>query len=112
MSESRPLAEQKAAADATARGVSISLAEAGLYPNWVAGVSIGAVNSALIAGNPPERRVEKLREFWETVSSPPLGPFGVPYNPLVKIEHDFTHRMVNQVRALGIMLFGAPSATA
>jgi len=36
----------------------------------------------------------------------------VPYNPLVKIEHDFTHRMVNQVRALGIMLFGAPSATA
>jgi predicted acylesterase/phospholipase RssA len=59
-------------------------------------------------GNPPERRVEKLREFWETVSSPPLGPFGVPYNPAVKIEHDFTHRMVNQARALGIMLFGAP----
>jgi NTE family protein len=93
-------------------GVYQALAEADLHPNWVAGVSIGAVNSALIAGNPPERRVEKLREFWETVSSPPLGPFGVPYNPLVKIEHDFTHRMVNQVRALGIMLFGAPSATA
>ena len=89
-------------------GVYQALAEADLHPNWVAGVSIGAVNSALIAGNPPERRVEKLREFWETVSSPPLGPFGVPYNPLVKIEHDFTHRMVNQVRALGIMLFGAP----
>jgi NTE family protein len=85
-----------------------ALAEADLRPNWVAGVSIGAVNSALIAGNPPERRVEKLREFWETVSSPPLGPFGVPYNPSVTIEHDFTHRMVNQARALGIMLFGAP----
>jgi len=40
-----------------------TLAEADLHPNWVAGVSIGAVNSALIAGNPPERRVEKLREF-------------------------------------------------
>jgi len=93
-------------------GVYQALAEADLHPNWVAGVSIGAVNSALIAGNPPERRVEKLREFWETVSSPPLGPFGVPYNPSIKIEHDFTHRMVNQVRALGIMLFGAPSATA
>jgi NTE family protein len=89
-------------------GVYQALAEADLHPNWVAGVSIGAVNSALIAGNSPERRVEKLREFWETVSSPPLGPFGVPYNPSVKIEHDFTHRMVNQARALGIMLFGAP----
>ena len=89
-------------------GVYQALAEAGLHPDWVAGVSIGAVNSAPIAGNPPERRVEKLREFWETVSSPPLGPFGVPYNPSDKIEHDFTHRMVNQVRALGIMLFGAP----
>jgi NTE family protein len=89
-------------------GVYQALAEADLHPNWVAGVSIGAVNSALIAGNPPERRVEKLREFWETVSSPPLGPFGVPYNPSVEIKHDFTHRMVNQARALGIMLFGAP----
>jgi NTE family protein len=89
-------------------GVYQALAEADLHPNWVAGVSIGAVNSALIAGNPPERRVETLRKFWETVSSPPLGPFGVPYNPLVEIKHDFTHRMVNQARALGIMLFGAP----
>jgi NTE family protein len=61
-------------------GVYQALAEANLDPDWVAGVSIGAVNSALIAGNPPEKRVEKLREFWEAVSSPPLGPFfGVAY---------------------------------
>ena len=38
---------------------------------WVAGVSIGAINAALIAGNAPERRVERLREFWELVSSGP-----------------------------------------
>lgn len=38
-------------------------------PNWVAGVSIGAINSALIVGNPPERRMERLREFWHRVSS-------------------------------------------
>ncbi|MGJ7510746.1 DUF3734 domain-containing protein [Variovorax sp. GT1P44] len=38
---------------------------------WVAGVSIGAINSALIAGNAPEKRVERLREFWELVSSSP-----------------------------------------
>jgi NTE family protein len=43
-------------------------------PNWVAGVSIGAVNAALIAGNPPERRLERLSEFWDTVSSGLLAP--------------------------------------
>src|SRR6476659_11115837 len=45
------------------------LAEAGVIPDWIAGVSIGAINAALIAGNPPERRVERLREFWNRVSS-------------------------------------------
>jgi NTE family protein len=44
-------------------GVYQALAEASLHPDWVAGISIGAVNSALIAGNPPEKRVENLREF-------------------------------------------------
>ena len=49
------------------------LSEANLHPDWVAGISIGAVNAALIAGNVPEKRVERLREFWEAVSTPPLG---------------------------------------
>jgi NTE family protein len=40
-------------------------------PQWIAGVSIGAINSALIAGNAPGKRVERLREFWELVSSSP-----------------------------------------
>ena len=86
-------------------GVYQALAEANLHPDWVAGISIGAVNAALIAGNPPERRVEKLREFWEAVSTPPLG---VPYLSSVEIKDDFAHRFVNQTRALGIMMFGAP----
>ena len=46
-------------------GVYEALAEAHLPPDWVAGISIGAVNAALIAGNPPHARVEKLREFWK-----------------------------------------------
>src|SRR5580704_10134523 len=54
-------------------GVYQAMDEAGLYPSWVAGISIGAMNSAIIAGNPPERRVARLREFWEMVSSSPLG---------------------------------------
>jgi NTE family protein len=54
-------------------GAYAALAEAGHLPEWVAGISIGAVNAAIIAGNPPERRVPRLREFWERVSSRLLG---------------------------------------
>src|SRR5438309_1205157 len=50
-------------------GVYEALLAAGVEPSWIAGISIGAVNSAIIAGNPPERRVEKLRAFWELVSN-------------------------------------------
>ena len=54
-------------------GVYQGLHEAGIEPDVVAGISIGAINAALIVGNPPERRVERLREFWETVSEPGLA---------------------------------------
>jgi NTE family protein len=50
-------------------GVYEALAEAGQMPHWVAGISIGAINAALIAGNPPDRRVQRLHEFWDTVTS-------------------------------------------
>jgi len=86
-------------------GVYEALSEANLHPDWVAGISIGAVNSALIAGNPPGRRVERLREFWETVCQP---AFGLASLASIEIKDDFTHRLVNQTRALGILLFGAP----
>ena len=52
-------------------GVYEALAEAGVHPDWVAGVSIGAINGALIAGNPPETRVDKLRAFWEGITASP-----------------------------------------
>jgi NTE family protein len=45
-----------------------ALAEAGMAPDWIAGISIGAINAAIIAGNPPERRVERLRTLWERAS--------------------------------------------
>jgi NTE family protein len=50
-------------------GVYEALHEAGLEPDWVAGVSIGAINGAIIAGNPREKRVERLRQFWETITA-------------------------------------------
>ena len=54
-------------------GVYQALAEAGLHPDWVAGISIGAINAAIIAGNPPAARVDKLRAFWEAVTAPPYS---------------------------------------
>jgi NTE family protein len=51
-------------------GVFEALAEANEQPSWVAGVSIGAINAALIAGNPPEKRVERLRQFWARITEP------------------------------------------
>src|SRR5262245_41708947 len=89
-------------------GVYQALAEANLHPDWVAGISIGAVNAALIAGNPIEKRIDRLREFWEAVSTSPLGPLGIPYLPSLKFE-DSSHRVLNETRALGILLFGAPN---
>ncbi len=46
-----------------------ALSSAGYEPEWVSGISIGAINAAIIAGNPPERRVGRLRTFWNLVSS-------------------------------------------
>jgi NTE family protein len=85
-------------------GVYQALAEAELHPDLVAGISIGAINAAIIAGNPPEHRVQRLRSFWEHVSEPPLG---IPTAPVQLTE--FTHRLVNETRAMNIILFGAPN---
>ena len=90
MSKTRPtngLDDKRRAAMQKARralvlqgGGALGAYQAGVYaalrgtqrpPDWIAGVSIGAINAALIAGNAPEQRVERLREFWELVSSGP-----------------------------------------
>ena len=53
-------------------GVYQAIDEAKIEVHWICGTSIGGINGALIAGNPPERRVERLRDFWETVTKPPV----------------------------------------
>src|ERR1700733_12135370 len=50
-------------------GVYQALAEADLHPDWVAGISIGSINAAIMAGSPPVARVEKLRGFWDHITS-------------------------------------------
>ena len=51
-------------------GVYEGLAKEGIHPNWVAGISIGALNCAIIAGNAPKDRVQRLHDFWQTICSP------------------------------------------
>jgi NTE family protein len=84
-------------------GVYQALAEADLHPDWVAGISIGAINSALIAGNPPEKRVERLREFWETVTETTPGAL---YLQSLQISNDMTRQALSHAWAANILLFG------
>ena len=83
-------------------GVFEALAAMNHTPDWVAGISIGAINAALIAGNPPERRVERLREFWQGVSSFPFTPSLPPLANGVDGARD----AVNETSATIAMLFG------
>src|SRR5580693_7716071 len=69
-------------------------------PDWVAGISIGAVNAAIIAGNPREKRVDRLKEFWEMVSAP------VPWNPIT--NGDRARSLFNETSAALIATFGVP----
>jgi NTE family protein len=77
-----------------------ALAAAGHTPDWIAGISIGAVNAAIIAGNPPERRVTRLRQFWDLVSSrltiPPLA------------ADDASRKIFNEASAALVASTGAP----
>ena len=79
-------------------GVYEALVEAGIHPNWIAGVSIGAINAALIAGNPPKDRVDRLREFWTLVTSGGCWPwFGDPSSGLAR--GDIGRNFLNQMSA-------------
>ncbi len=69
-------------------------------PEWVAGISIGAINAAIIAGNEPNKRVEKLKEFWNMVSSP------VSWNPVT--PGDRARSLFNETSAALIATFGVP----
>ena len=92
-------------------GVYEALAAAGIAPDWVAGISIGAINSALIAGNRPEDRVARLRAFWEQVSSghetPWSGLVGDGW-PGTLPGGAWMRGLLNQFAAGEVMLRGAP----
>src|SRR3978361_1524363 len=77
-----------------------ALCRSDFEPEWVAGISIGAINAAIIAGNAPEQRVPRLKEFWETVSSP------VSWSPV--LQGDRARSLFNETSAALIATFGVP----
>ena len=88
-------------------GVYEALAEAGLCPDWVAGISIGAINAAIIAGNAPDDRVAQLKAFWEGISANPLLDGALAWDTLVP-KGDAARGLFNQVSAAWALLGGAP----
>ena len=88
-------------------GVYEAMAAQSLPPQWVAGISIGAINAAIIAGNPPERRVARLREFWELVSSNLISP-ALPEHYGVKARELFNESSASLVAAFGVPGFFKP----
>jgi NTE family protein len=86
-------------------GVYAALAEGEVHPTWVAGISIGAINCALIAGNPPERRVERLRKFWEGVTE---SPFGLAMFDEMPLESDMARVVASKAAAMRALMWGVP----
>ena len=79
-------------------GVYEALVASEYLPDWVAGISVGAINAAIIAGNAPDHRVQSLRSFWEAITAPtilwPPAPDGLPA--------EWQHR----ASALSALMFG------
>jgi len=87
-------------------GVYERLLEADIEPTWIAGISIGAINSAIIAGNARENRVARLREFWNTVSNAGETSLGGYWSNLALV--DSARAWVNQLAAGRVLTQGAP----
>jgi NTE family protein len=104
----RPKSYDKAVALVLQGGGALGSYQAGVYeaiasseylPDWVAGISIGAINAAIIAGNAPRHRVDRLRSFWHEIT----GPAG--FWPSLPLGDQRLHRRVG---ALNAILLGQP----
>lgn len=83
-------------------GVLRALDEAGYYPDWFIGTSIGAINAAIAAGNPEKMRVEQLTRFWESIATPSVIDDSVfPNDPASRKVHHL-------LSAHSGLLFGQP----
>ena len=81
-------------------GVIEGLAAVAIEIDWVAGISIGAINAALVAGSPPERRVKALRSFWNKLSG------AMPSFPIV--DNPYFREALHEMSAATVALSGVP----
>jgi NTE family protein len=90
-------------------GVFQAIHEANIEVHWLCGTSIGAINGALIVGNPPEKRVERLREFWEAITKPPIRFPNVPwFSNLPWNANGHARHWTNRMSPFAAMLHGVP----
>jgi NTE family protein len=108
-SPARPLSYDKKVGLVLQGGGALGSYQAGVYealaaseysPDWVAGISIGAINAAIIAGNAPENRVDRLRTFWESVTAPTAWWFSGLTGPLATWQRS--------VGGMSAIMFGQP----
>lgn len=78
-----------------------AIQEKGYTPNYLAGVSIGAINCAIIAGNPPEKQMDKLLTFWDTIAPKLWTDLFINFNML-----EAPHHFHNRLGALHSLFFG------
>jgi NTE family protein len=91
-------------------GVYQAIHEASIHVDWICGTSIGGINGALLAGNPLDRRVERLREFWEAVTEPPIRMPNVPwFSELPWNGNGQARYWTNRISAFSTMFHGAPN---
>src|SRR6201985_1112099 len=81
-------------------GVYQAMHEAGIEPDWVSGGSNGAINAAIIAGNPPDQRLERLRVFWDRITDRKVW--------LHTPDGDIYRQARNATSSLFTMLWGQP----
>ena len=87
-------------------GVYEGLHEAGIMPNWFAGISIGSINAAIMAGNAPDQRVPRLLEFWETICRSALLPDATLEERITAMAGNGTTRAAISALAAGRALLG------
>lgn len=87
-------------------GVAAALEESGMAPGWLLGASIGAVNAAILAGNPPGQRIGTLRRFWDMVATEPMPATSLLLGP--PPPEGAWRRAHNRAAALETLLLGRP----
>jgi NTE family protein len=91
-------------------GVYQAIHEANIQVDWICGTSIGGINGALLAGNPPGRRMKVLREFWDAVTEPPIRIPNVPWLSELPWNGNTQARYwINRISAFATMFHGVPN---